>query len=121
MNTEYIGKRLALLREELACPGEQKWSQARMAAETGLTQNVISNMELSGSARIEAFMDYLIFYQKRGYNLNWILTPENHNISKMVFNEAAKVVDVRTVLVELENIKQTVDNEINRVAQLVGH
>lgn len=119
MNTEYIGKRLALLRDELACPGEDKWTQARVAAETGLTQNMIGNMELSGSARIEAFLDYLIFFQKRGYNLNWILTPDNDRISKMILNESTKSVDVLTAVRQLHEVRQAIDKQIDMAIEVL--
>ncbi|MBC6992512.1 hypothetical protein [Hymenobacter sp. BT491] len=113
MNTEFIGKRLAQLRDELACPGEDKWTQARVSAETGLTLNMIGNMELSGAARIEAFLDYLLFFQKRGYNLNWILTPNNANISKMILSESTKAIDVIAAVHQLNVVRQAVGKEID--------
>ncbi len=67
---------------------------------------MIGNMETSGAARVEAFVDYLLFFQKRGYNgignaptlnLNWILTPDNYNISKKSLSESTRAVNMRTV------------------------
>jgi hypothetical protein len=48
MNRQVIGRRLAALRDELAGPGEEKWTQAMVAQETGLTLNMVGQMERTG-------------------------------------------------------------------------
>ena len=115
MNKELIGKRLATLRDELGYPGGEKWTQARVCAETGLTQNMLGRLEQAGAGSIEAFITYLLFFSKHGYNLNWILQPDNAHVSKRSLSDNTKAVDLATVVSHLANIKQVLDKEIDHV------
>jgi hypothetical protein len=73
-----IGKRLAHLRGELATHyPDQNWSQNKVAEETGLTQNIIARMELTGAGTIEAFLALVRFYYQKGCNPAWILLDDN--------------------------------------------
>jgi transcriptional regulator with XRE-family HTH domain len=113
MNKEHIGKRLALLRDELALPGEEPWTQSRLASELGLQLNMIGRLERSGAGSIEAFVTLLIFYLQRGYNINWILLPNNSTISKRTLSESTKTIDAHAVIDAFAQLKQSFVKEVD--------
>lgn len=112
INKEQIGRRLALLRDELACPGEDAWSQGRLADETGLTRNMVLRLEKAGNGSLEGCLALLFFYHQRGYNLSWILLPDNSTVSKMQLNDDKKSIDVHLVLGKLTSFKEVLDKEV---------
>lgn len=120
MSNLLIGKRLAQLRNELACPGEATWSQARLAEETGLTPNQIARLEQAGAGSIEAFVKLLTFYHSRGYSLGWLLLPDNANISKMALTETAKSLEANAVLEMLNKLRQVFGKELDSMYEQVS-
>lgn len=112
INREQIGKRLALLRDELACPGEDAWSQARLAEEAGLSRNVVARLEQSFSGSIEVCLTILFFFHQRGYNISWIILPNNTTVSKMALSESAKAIDAQLVFSKLAEFKEILDREV---------
>jgi transcriptional regulator with XRE-family HTH domain len=113
MSNSALGKRLAQLRNELACPGEAAWSQARLAEETGLTPNQIARLEQAGAGGIDTLVKLLTFYHSRGYSLSWILLPDNTMTSKMGISETAKSVEVNMVLARLSKFKELIGKEVD--------
>lgn len=119
MSTLQIGKRLAQLRNELACPGEATWSQARLAEETGLTPNQIARLEQAGAGSIETFVRLLNFYHSHGYSLSWLLLPDNSNASKMALTETSKSLEASTVLAMLDRLRQVFGEEVDALCEQV--
>ena len=115
MSNTLIGKRLALLRTELAGPGEDAWSRTKLAVETGLTLNMVTRLEQSGAGSIETFITLLLFYHERGYNLSWVILPDNSTCSKMALHDSTKSLDAREVLSRLGILKQDVGKQIDEV------
>lgn len=121
INREQIGKRLALLRDELACPGEDAWSQARLAEEAGLSRNVVARLEQSFSGSIEVCLTILLFFHQRGYNISWIVLPDNTTVSKMALNESAKALDAHLVFSELADLKEILAKKVDSVAERLSN
>jgi hypothetical protein len=117
MNKELIGRRLAALRDELARPGEKKWTIAMVAEETGLTLNQVGTMERSGAGGTEIFIAYLLFFYRRGYNLHWIILEDNKNLSKVRLGEEIKTVDMQSVLDQVHNLRQGIDREVTAMVK----
>lgn len=73
-----IGKRLAHVREQLSAQDpETNWTQAKVAEETGLKQNMITRIEHTGAGTFDAFLCILLFYHSKGFNMRWILLEDN--------------------------------------------
>jgi transcriptional regulator with XRE-family HTH domain len=117
INKEQIGRRLAMLREELACPGEDTWSQGRLADATGLTRNMVLRLEKAGNGSLEGCLALLFFYHQRGYNLNWILLPDNSMVSKMKMSDENKSIDATLVLEKLTSFKQALDKDVHELVE----
>lgn len=113
MNKELIGKRLSLLRDELAGPGEETWTQGRVALETGLTLNQVARLEQAAAGSIEAFVTLLLFYHQRGYNISWVLLKDNASVSKMALSEGTKTLDARAVVKKISEFKQDLEKEVD--------
>ena len=120
MSNQLIGKRLAQLRNELACPGEATWSQARLAEATDLTPNQIARLEQAGAGSIEAFVKLLIFYYGYGYSLSWIVLPDNSTASKMALSESSKSLESHMVLGKLDELKQLISKEIDGLSEFLS-
>jgi hypothetical protein len=106
-NNEVVARRLSQLRSELASPGEEAWSQQRLADEAGLTLNIVHRLEQSCAGRIEAMFTLLTFYHNRGYNISWIILDDNSAVSKYLLNDA-KAVDTQFVLNKLEELRASI-------------
>lgn len=119
MITLQIGKRLAQLRNELACPGEDTWTQVRLADETGLTPNQIARLEQAGAGSIETFVKLLNFYNTHGYSLSWLLLPDNTLVSKMAIAETSKSLEATTVLSMFDRIRQVLGSELDELSKQV--
>src|SRR5687768_16734604 len=113
MNKSLIGKRLSLIRDELASLGEDAWTQGRVAAETGLTLNQVARLEQSAAGSIEGLVCLLLFYHDRGYNISWILLPDNSPVSKMVLNENTKALNARVVIDKLSALKGALGKDVD--------
>ncbi|GGF27243.1 hypothetical protein [Hymenobacter cavernae] len=119
MNSKQIGKRLALLRDELASPGEEKWAQSKVAAETGLTLNQVARLEQAAAGSIEGFVTILLFYHNKGYNISWILLPDNTTVSKRALSENTKTVDARDVIKKLSAFKEEIGKEVDTLMEVL--
>jgi hypothetical protein len=110
-----IGRRLTQLRSELAGDGETAWPQVRLAEAVGLSTNQVARLEQSGAGSVEAFVTVLLFYNSRGYNLNWIMRPDNSTVSKLMVTETMNPVDLGLVQRKAHELKQVIDNSIDRM------
>lgn len=90
-NSKRVGKRLAIIREELGKHyGEAEWTQAAVAKRTGLTQNIVWRIEQGEGGKIENWLKVMGIYESQGYNLNWVLTKNNGQVSKLQLDEVTK-------------------------------
>lgn len=117
INREQIGKRLAQLRDELGCPGDDTWSQVRLAEETGLTRNVVARLEQTFSGSIEVCLTILFFYHHRGYNISWIILPDNTTVSKMALSDTTRAIDAHLVESKLQEFKQLLTKEVDNLSE----
>ncbi|MDF7815115.1 hypothetical protein [Hymenobacter sp. YC55] len=113
MNRNQIGKRLSIIRDELARPGEDAWTQGRVAAETGLTLNQVARLEQSAAGSIEGLVTLLLFYHGKGYNISWVLLPDNSGTSKLALSENTKTVSSREVINKLNKLKGDLSKDVD--------
>ncbi|MGI4734817.1 MAG: hypothetical protein ACRYG7_06505 [Janthinobacterium lividum] len=116
MSNVIVGKRLAQLRSELAGPGEEMWSQGKVASETGLTTNMVGRLEQFCGGSIDAILALLAFYHGRGYNVGWIILPDNSAVSKYVLSDSGKAIDTQFVIGKIGELQ---DYFGEKVADLV--
>ncbi|UYZ61217.1 helix-turn-helix domain-containing protein [Hymenobacter latericus] len=111
-----VGQRLAQLREELAATSGERWPQSRVAEVVGLDKNQVTRLEL-GKGTIDAFVALLLFYQGRGYNLNWIVVPDNSAVSKRLPGPNAGGADVAGSLALLLRLQADLDQAVGKLRQ----
>ncbi len=75
----FIGPRFVQLRSDLSERTRMKWTQTHVAEATGLTLNQVTRLE-SSSGPMTAFMKLCLFYYAWGYDINWIMVPDNENM-----------------------------------------
>ena len=82
MSSVTLGERLTQLRAMLAAesfvPGA--WPRALLAREAGVSLAALTRLESTGRGSTEVLRAVLHFYQGMGFNLAWILTPDNADI-----------------------------------------
>jgi hypothetical protein len=103
-----VGKRLAQLRSELANAGEEVWSQSKVAAAAGLTANMVGRLEQFCAGTIDGILALLSFYHSRGFNISWIVLPDNSSVSKHNLSDANKAVDAQFVLEKIDELKELI-------------
>jgi transcriptional regulator with XRE-family HTH domain len=79
-NTE-LGQRLAELRKTVAQDLGLDLTQENIAKQLNVTNDVISRLE-KGKGKLESLLKLLLFYHQKGYNILWVLIPDNKNMKK---------------------------------------
>ncbi len=84
-----IGKRLREIRMELR-KKDRKYTQKNIAKELNLDMNGFSRTEQYKSEVFSlsrnVLIKLLIYYNLLGYNIEWILKPDNKDTNKFTFN-----------------------------------
>jgi transcriptional regulator with XRE-family HTH domain len=81
LHNEQIGQRLAELRKTLAADSGQDLPQTKLAQELNVTQDVVYRLE-KGTGSIENLTKILLYYHHKGYNMLWVLVPDNEDLPK---------------------------------------
>ncbi len=89
MSTPPLGERLHQLRTTL---GEEDfapkaWARARVAREAGVTSAALTRLETTGHGTAASLIAVLRFYQDQGFNLAWVLAPDNGGIPLRAFRD----------------------------------
>ena len=78
----YLGERLTLLRqvlmEETFLRGA--WSRASVARLAGVSPAALARLEKTGAGTAASLAAVLAYYQAEGFNLAWVLSPNNVDI-----------------------------------------
>lgn len=127
-NSKRVGKRLAIIREELGKHyGEAEWTQAAVAKRIGLTQNIVWRIEQGEGGKIENWLKVMGVYESQGYNLNWVLTKNNGQVSKLQLDEVTKkspepIRDaiVRTLDKHLTAVDEKLDAKLAELSELLS-
>lgn len=89
MNSVHIGERLTQLRAMMAAeslvPGA--WPRTHLAREAGVSLAALTRLESTGRASTEVLTAVLHFYQGMGFNMAWVLTPDNADIPVQGFRD----------------------------------
>ncbi|TDN39872.1 XRE family transcriptional regulator [Hymenobacter sp. UV11] len=129
-NSRRVGKRLAIIREELVKRyGEAEWTQGAVAKRSGLTQNIISRIEQGEGGKIENWLKVMGIYESQGYNLNWVLTKNNSQVSKLQLDEVTRkspepIRDaiLKTLDRHLNAVDEKLDAKMAEISELItGH
>lgn len=113
MNSVHIGERLTQLRAMLAAESlvPNDWSPALLARKAGVSLAAYSRLESTGRGSTEVVTAVLHFYQSKGFNLAWVLTPDNADIPIQGFRdifEGEKLPQARQPLSNLHRLLQPV-------------
>lgn len=111
---ELIGKRLAFLRKEISS-GKEDWSQGKVGKAVDMTQNSIMRLENTGHGSLEGLLKLVLFYHARGYNLNWILAPDNTTLSKLTLHELNEGLDTSASIEALETLREDINRRIGEI------
>ncbi len=113
MSSIHIGERLTRLRGMLAAESLVlgAWPRTRLAREAGVPLAALTRLESTGRGSTEVLTAVLHFYQGKGFNLAWVLTPDNANIPVQGFRdifEDEKLPQARQPLSNLHRLLQPV-------------
>jgi transcriptional regulator with XRE-family HTH domain len=85
-----LGERLTQLRmvlvEEAFLP--DAWSRASVARVAGVSPATLARLEKTGTGMAASLAAVLAYYQAEGFNLAWVLTPENATLPLREFRDA---------------------------------
>jgi len=84
-----LGERLRQLRTTLAAEAfdPQAWPRARVAREAGVSGAALARLEDTGNSTAANLSALLRFYQDQGFNLAWVLAPDNEGIPLHAFRD----------------------------------
>jgi len=84
-----LGERLRQLRTTLAEEAfdSKAWPRARVAREAGVSGAALARLEDTGNSTAANLSALLRFYQDQGFNLAWVLTPDNEGIPLHAFRD----------------------------------
>ena len=113
MNSSHIGERLTQLRAMLAAESlvPNDWPPALLARKAGVSRAAYTRLESTGRGSTDVLSAVLHFYQSMGFNLAWILTPDNADIPVQGFRDIfqdEKLPRAREPLTNLHRLLQPV-------------
>lgn len=84
-----LGERLRQLRTTLATEDfdPKAWPRARVAREAGVSDAALARLENTGRSTAASLAALLRFYQDQGFNLAWVLAPDNEEIPLHAFRD----------------------------------
>ena len=105
-----LGERLRQLRTTLAEEDfdPKAWPRARVAREAGVSDAALARLENTGSSTAASLAAVLRFYQDQGFNLAWVLAPDNEGIPRHAFRDIFE-----------EEAHREAGYQLNRVHQLL--
>ena len=108
MSVPSLGERLHQLRTTL---GEEEvdpkaWSRARVAREAGVTSAALTRLETTGRGTAASLGAVLRFYQDQGFNLAWVLAPDNEEIPLHAFRDIFEEEATREAGYHLNRVRQ---------------
>lgn len=113
MSSVHIGERLTQLRAMLAAESlvPNDWPPAVLAHKAGVSRAAYTRLESSGRGSTDVLTAVLHFYQSMGFNLAWVLTPDNADIPVEAFRDIfqdEKLPRAREPLTNLHRLLQPV-------------
>ncbi|UPL51398.1 hypothetical protein [Hymenobacter sublimis] len=113
MNSVHIGERLTQLRAMLAAEAlaSGAWPRTRLAREAEVSLAALTRLENTGRGSTEVLTAVLHFYQGMGFNMAWVLTPDNADIPLQGFRDIfqdEKLPRARQPLSDLHRLLQPV-------------
>jgi hypothetical protein len=63
------------------------WSRARVARGAGVSDAALARLENTGRSQLASLTALLRFYQNQGFNLAWVLAPNNERIPLRAFRD----------------------------------
>jgi hypothetical protein len=113
MSSVNIGERLCQLRAMMAAESlvPDAWPRTQLARKAGVSLAAYTRLESTGRGSTEVVTAVLHFYQGKGFNLAWVLTPDNANIPVQGFRdifEDEKMPQARQPLSNLHRLLQPV-------------
>lgn len=84
-----LGERFHQLRTTLAAEAydPKAWPRARVAREAGVSGAALAQLEDTGRSTAANLAALLRFYQDQGFNLAWVLAPDNEEIPLHAFRD----------------------------------
>ncbi|TDN36989.1 hypothetical protein E4631_19820 [Hymenobacter sp. UV11] len=84
-----LGERFHQLRTTLAAEAydPKAWPRARVAREAGVSGAALAQLEDTGRSTAANLAALLRFYQDQGFNLAWVLAPDNEGIPLHAFRD----------------------------------
>ena len=118
MNSVNLGARLTQLRAMMAAESlvPDDWPRTQLAREAGVSLAALTRLESTGRGSTEVLTAVLHFYQGIGFNLAWVLTPDNADIPVQEFRDIfqdEKLPQARQPLANLHRILQPVMAGLN--------
>jgi hypothetical protein len=113
MNSVNIGERLFQLRAMMAAESlvPDAWPRTLLARKAGVSLAAYTRLETTGQGSIKVLTAVLHFYQSMGFNLAWVLTPDNADIPLQGFRDIfqdKKLPKARQPLTNLHRLLQPV-------------
>lgn len=108
MPTAPLGERLHQLRLTLAAEAydPKAWPRARVAREAGVTSAALTRLETTGRGTAASLGAVLHFYQDQGFNLAWVLVPDNEEIPLHAFRDVFEEEATREAGYHLDRVRQ---------------
>lgn len=113
MSSAHIGERLTQLRAMLAAESlvPNDWPPTLLARKAGVSRAAYTRLESTGRGSTDVVTAVLHFYQSMGFNLAWVLTPDNSAIPVEGFRDIfqdEKLPRAREPLTSLHRLLQPV-------------
>lgn len=97
MTPPLLSERLTQLRASLGAESlaPDGWSRPQVAAAAHVAPEALTQLETTGAGDATSLAALLHFYQSLGFNLAWVLTPDNAHIPRQAFRDILEETSLR--------------------------
>lgn len=117
---ELISQRLIKLREHLGERLGQELTQADLAEKAGIKDYIYRRLETGLKGTIVTLITLLDFYRIQGYNLDWILVPDNSRLPMMI-SEGNELLQLNEEMMQMSQILTQNYTKLNSRLRLLGY
>lgn len=117
---ELISQRLVKLRKHLGERLGHELAQADLAEQAGIKDYMYQRLETGLRGTTLTLVTLLNFYRTQGYNLDWILTPDNSRIPMMI-SVGNELLQLSQEMMEVSQLLEQGYTKLNGRLRLMGY
>ncbi|GAB2547134.1 hypothetical protein [Spirosoma aerophilum] len=117
---EEISARLIALRKHLSDRLGEKLTMEIVAERSNLTEQQVHRLERGLAGTPISLLGLLHFYGSHGYNMNWIISPDNSRVP-LILSSGSELQDIGEIIREIRESLDAGHTRLNEQLRVLGY